>query len=184
MPSSNKLNDMDRLSELFGNIIVITTNDVQSMNSVFGAIRRDREAAAADAAETSATQSAPGAALVAVESRKAIVEKQGGDVEMSRDNGKILSQQRRNEELVTGSTENDKFKPFKDEDAGTNGNAGPAAREEILQKKVVTRESFSPHLFELKPTMGGKQLGMFATEIISKNTEILREAPLILGGPT
>lgn len=32
--------------------------------------------------------------------------------------------------------------------------------------------------------MGGKQLGMFATEIISKNTEILREAPLILGGPT
>lgn len=102
---------MDRLSELFGNIIVITTNDVQSMNSVFGAIRRDREAAAAAAAETSATQSAPGAALVAVESRKTFVEKQGGDVEMSRDNGKILSQQRRNEELVTRSTENDKFKP-------------------------------------------------------------------------
>ncbi|KAF7891223.1 uncharacterized protein EAF02_001548 [Botrytis sinoallii] len=91
---------------------------------------------------------------------------------------------RRNEEPVTRSTDNDNFKPSKDEDAGTNGNAGPAPREEILQEKVVTRESFSPHIFEIKPTMGGKQLGMFATEIISKNTEILREAPLILGGPT
>ncbi|KAF7941893.1 uncharacterized protein EAE97_006730 [Botrytis byssoidea] len=180
MSSSNKLNGTDRLSKLFGNIVVANNNDVQSMNSVFGAIRRDREAAAAAAA---VTQPAPKAAPVAEESRKDLGNAQDVNFAMSRVNGKILSQQRRHEKPITRSMDNDKFKPFNDEDAGKTPSAAHAPRK-LLQEKVITRELFSSHLFEIKPTMGGKQLGMFATEPIPKNTEILREAPLILGGAT
>ncbi|TGO17076.1 hypothetical protein BTUL_0021g00750 [Botrytis tulipae] len=180
MPSSNKLNGTDRLSNLFGNIVVANNNDVQSMNSVFGAIRRDREAAAAAAA---VIQPVPKAAPVAEESRKDLERNKDANVAMSRDNGKILSQQKRNEKLVTRSTDNDKFKPFNDADAGKTPITAPASSK-VLQEKVIIREFFSPHLFEIKATMGGKQLGMFATEPILKNTEILREAPLIHGGAT
>ncbi|TGO49030.1 hypothetical protein BCON_0223g00190 [Botryotinia convoluta] len=178
MPSSNKLNGTDRLSKLFGNIIVSDSSDVQSMNSIFGAIRRDREVAAA-----AANPPAPSTAPIAEESRKALGRKHGGNVAIVKDNGKILSQARGNTEPATRITKNDKFKPYKDDDAGKNENSGPAPRK-VLQEKVVPRDYFSPHLFEIKPAMGGKQVGMFATSDIEKDTEILREAPLIRGGPT
>ncbi|TGO69482.1 hypothetical protein BOTNAR_0010g00170 [Botryotinia narcissicola] len=176
MPSSNKLNGTDRLSKLFGNIVVVNNNDVQSMNSVFGAIRRDREAAAV-------IRPVPKATPVAEESKKGLEKTQDVNVAMSRDNGKIFSEQRRHEKPVTRSMDNGKFKPFNDDDAGKTPSAAPASRK-VLQEKAIIREFFSPDLFEIKRTIGGKQLGMFAIEPIPKNTEILREAPLVLGGAT
>ncbi|TGO83819.1 hypothetical protein BPOR_0589g00060 [Botrytis porri] len=166
MPTSNKINGIDNLSELFGSIIVTNRNDVSSMNSIFGAIRRDREEAAA--AEAATTQSVPKAAPVAEESRKALAKDHEGNIVMSGDDVKISSQHRRNEKSITRNTDNDKITPFKDNDTERNGNAAPAPRK-VLQEK---------------PTMRGKQIGTFATQPIPRHTDILREAPLISGGPT
>ncbi|TGO33657.1 hypothetical protein BHYA_0233g00040 [Botrytis hyacinthi] len=201
MSSSNKLNGTDRLSILFGNIVVSDSSSLQSMNSIFGAIRRDREVAAAAAAN----RPAPSTAFIAEQSRKAVGREHGGNFAIGRDDGKISSQAKGDREPATRTMKNDKFKPFKDGDAGKNETAGPAPRK-VLQEKVITqgrhitpnlsasytsenqltnrKEYFSPHFFEIKPAMGGKQVGMFATSDIEKNTEILREAPLIRGGPT
>ncbi|CCD47098.1 hypothetical protein BofuT4_P040000.1 [Botrytis cinerea T4] len=78
--------------------------------------------------------------------------------------------------------DNPKFEPFKDDDSEKSGLPLPAPTK-ALQKKIITPESFSPHLFEIRPKTNS-QVGMFATQAIPKETEILREAPLILGGPT
>ncbi|KAF5870509.1 putative set domain-containing protein 5 protein [Botrytis fragariae] len=178
MSSSNKLNGTDRLSKLFGNIIVSDSSDIQSMNSIFGAIRRDREGATA-----AANPSAPGTAPIAEERRKALGRKHGGNVAIGRDSGKISAQTKGNREPATRTTKNNKLKPFKDSDAGKNETAGPAPRE-VLREKVIAQEYFSPHIFEIRPVIGEKQVGMFATSDIEKDTEILREAPVIRGGPT
>ncbi|KAM0168461.1 hypothetical protein ACHAPF_010971 [Botrytis cinerea] len=150
MPSSNKLTGADRLSQLFENIVVTNHNDIRSINSTFGAIRRDLE---------------------------------GGNVANGRDNEKIiLSQDRGYRKPVTRSMDNPKFEPFKDDDSEKSGLPLPAPTK-ALQKKIITPESFSPHIFEIRPKTNS-QVGMFATQAIPKETEILREAPLILGGPT
>ncbi|KAK6602160.1 hypothetical protein H4I95_07262 [Botrytis cinerea] len=78
--------------------------------------------------------------------------------------------------------DNPKFEPFKDDDSEKSGLPLPAPTK-ALQKKIITPESFSPHFFEIRPKTNS-QVGMFATQAIPKETEILREAPLILGGPT
>ncbi|KAF7950290.1 hypothetical protein EAE96_007578 [Botrytis aclada] len=181
MPTSNKLTGQDRLSKLFGNIVVTNSNDTQSINSVFGSIRRDQEAAVA--AATAPTEPTPSTAPVAEESGKAMGKTQDGDVAMSRDNMNIPYENIGNREPITRTMDNDKLEPFKDGNAARNCNTDPAPGN-ILQEKVITRESFSPHLFEIKVTMEGIQLGMFTTQAMPRNTEILREAPLILGGPT
>ncbi|KAM0318787.1 hypothetical protein ACHAO8_001584 [Botrytis cinerea] len=191
MPSSNKLTGADRLSQLFENIVVANNNDIPSINSTFGAIMRDLEVTAA-------------ATAAVKESRKAPGKKQGGNVANGRDNGKIiLSQDRGYRKPVTRSMDNPKFEPFKDDDSEKSGLPLPAPTK-ALQKKIITsgkhqistvsihtskpqltnaKESFSPHFFEIRPKTNS-QVGMFAIQAIPKETEILREAPLILGGPT
>lgn len=200
MPSSNKINGTDRLSMLFGNIIVSDSSSAQSINSIFGAIRRDREVAAA-----AANRPAPSTKLIAEASMKAVGRKQDGNVAFGRDDEKISAQAKGDREPATRTMKNETFKPFKDGDAGKKETAGPAPRKALLEKVITKgthltptsstphtsetqltkrKEYFSPHLFEIKSAMGGNQVGMFATSDIEKDTEILREAPLIRGGPT
>ncbi|CCD47099.1 predicted protein [Botrytis cinerea T4] len=59
MPSSNKLTGADRLSQLFENIVVTNHNDIRSINSTFGAIRRDLEVTAAATAAVKESRKAP-----------------------------------------------------------------------------------------------------------------------------